>query len=138
MKSSNPDSGCNEVDIAKTIDTSGLNPACNQGGNAVLTPIAWSEELTPSINCASTMQRGGQGGRHDGVMTQQMQVRRLTPTECERLQGFPDGYTNIPHKGKPAADGNRYKALGNSWAVPCAQWIGERIRMVNDLEVANG
>jgi DNA (cytosine-5)-methyltransferase 1 len=56
-----------------------------------------------------------------------MAVRRLTPTECERLQGFPDEYTLIQHRGKPAADGPRYKALGNSWAVPCARWIGERI-----------
>lgn len=57
-----------------------------------------------------------------------MQVRRLTPTECERLQGFPDGYTAVPNRGKPAADGPRYKALGNSWAVPCARWIGKRIQ----------
>jgi DNA (cytosine-5)-methyltransferase 1 len=56
-----------------------------------------------------------------------MQVRRLTPVECERLQGFPDGYTAIPVKGKPAADSPRYKALGNSWAVPVVQWIGDRI-----------
>jgi DNA (cytosine-5)-methyltransferase 1 len=54
-------------------------------------------------------------------------VRRLTPTECERLQGFPDDYTLIPHRGKPAADGPRYKALGNSWAVPVVRWIGARI-----------
>ena len=57
-----------------------------------------------------------------------MQVRRLTPVECERLQGFPDGYTNIPWRNKPEApDGLRYKALGNSMAVPCMRWIGERI-----------
>jgi DNA (cytosine-5)-methyltransferase 1 len=56
------------------------------------------------------------------------QVRRLTPTEYERLQGFPDGYTNIPWRGKPESpDGPRYKALGNSWAVPNVRWIGERI-----------
>ena len=61
---------------------------------------------------------------------QNMAVRRLTPRECERLQGFPDGYTNVPHRGKPAADGPRYKALGNSWAVNCARWIGERIEAV--------
>jgi DNA (cytosine-5)-methyltransferase 1 len=54
---------------------------------------------------------------------QNMAVRRLTPVECERLQGFPDNYTNIPK----AADGNRYKALGNSMAVPVMRWIGERI-----------
>ncbi len=54
-------------------------------------------------------------------------VRRLTPTECERLMGLPDGYTLVPHRGKPAKDGPRYKALGNSWAIPVARWIGERI-----------
>jgi DNA (cytosine-5)-methyltransferase 1 len=56
-----------------------------------------------------------------------MQVRRLTPVECERLQGFPDDYTLVPNRGKPAADGPRYKALGNSWAVPNVRWIGWRI-----------
>jgi DNA (cytosine-5)-methyltransferase 1 len=59
-----------------------------------------------------------------------MQVRRLTPVECERLQGFPDNFTRIPWKKKPAEDcpdGPRYKALGNSMAVPCMKWIGERI-----------
>lgn len=59
-----------------------------------------------------------------------MQVRRLTPTECERLQGFPDGHTLIPWRGKPAEDcpdGPRYKVLGNSMAVPVMRWIGTRI-----------
>jgi len=56
-------------------------------------------------------------------------VRRLTPTECERLQGFPDGYTDVPHKGKPAADGPRYKAIGNSKAIPVVKWIGERFKI---------
>lgn len=59
-----------------------------------------------------------------------MQVRRLTPVECERLQGFPDSYTQIPWRKKPASkcpDGPRYKALGNSWAVPVVRWIGARI-----------
>ena len=61
-------------------------------------------------------------------------VRRLTPRECERLQGFPDDYTLIPHRGKPAADGPRYKAMGNSMAVPVMRWIGERIQMVEGIE----
>ena len=68
--------------------------------------------------------------RHNGALVG-MQVRRLTPTECERLQGFPDGYTAIPWRGKPAdqcPDGPRYKALGNSWAVPNVRWIGARIQ----------
>lgn len=63
----------------------------------------------------------------DVVATSQACVRRLTPRECERLQGFPDDYTLIPFRGKPAADGNRYKALGNSMAVPVMRWIGTRI-----------
>jgi len=50
--------------------------------------------------------------------------------------GFPDGYTNVPHKGKPAADGNRYKALGNSWAVPNVRWIGRRIDAVQAIHDA--
>jgi len=56
-----------------------------------------------------------------------MQVRRLTPKECERLQGFPDDHTAIPYRNKPAADGPRYKALGNSMAVPVMRWIGIKI-----------
>lgn len=54
-------------------------------------------------------------------------VRRLTPRECERLQGFPDDWTAVTYRGKPAADGPRYKALGNSMAVPVLRWIGGRI-----------
>jgi DNA (cytosine-5)-methyltransferase 1 len=61
-------------------------------------------------------------------------VRRLTPRECERLQGFPDDYTLIPHRGKPAADGPRYKALGNSMAVPVMHWIGRRLQLALDCE----
>ena len=63
----------------------------------------------------------------------QYRVRRLTPTECERLQGFPDGHTDVPWKGKAATDGIRYKALGNSMAVPVMNWIGKRIQMVDNL-----
>jgi DNA (cytosine-5)-methyltransferase 1 len=62
-------------------------------------------------------------------------VRRLTPRECERLQGFPDDYTAIPWRKKPAdqcPDGPRYKALGNSWAVPVVRWIGQRIADANN------
>ncbi|MGB0705080.1 MAG: DNA cytosine methyltransferase, partial [Paracoccaceae bacterium] len=65
-----------------------------------------------------------------------MQVRCLTPRECERLQGFPDDYTQIPYRNKPAEnclDGPRYKAMGNSMAVPVMRWIGEWINMVENL-----
>lgn len=63
-------------------------------------------------------------------------VRRLTPLECERLQGFPDNHTRIPWKGKPAEecpDSLRYKACGNSMAVPVMRWLGERIEAVDWL-----
>jgi DNA (cytosine-5)-methyltransferase 1 len=62
-----------------------------------------------------------------------MAVRRLTPRECEKLQGFPDDYTLIPVGKKMAADGPRYKALGNSMAVPCMKWLGQRIAKVEAI-----
>lgn len=63
-------------------------------------------------------------------------VRRLTPKECERLHGFPDDWTKVPYRGKPAEecpDGPRYKACGNSMAVPVIRWIGERIMFVEEV-----
>ncbi|EBP9841840.1 Dam family site-specific DNA-(adenine-N6)-methyltransferase [Salmonella enterica] len=73
---------------------------------------------------------GGRAGMGEGAVGWGMQVRRLTPVECERLQGFPDNHTLISWRGKDAADcpdGQRYKAIGNSMAVPVMRWIGERI-----------
>ena len=68
-------------------------------------------------------------GRESGASAELTSaVRRLTPRECERLQGFPDDYTLVSYRGKPAADGPRYKAIGNSMAVPVMRWIGERIQ----------
>lgn len=79
--------------------------------------------------------QSGQTGKGDAApcVASVAGVRRLTPTECERLQGFPDGYTAIPWRGKPAdqcPDGPRYRALGNSMAVPVIRWIGERIQLI--------
>ena len=87
------------------------------------------EEIAYTQNCVDV----------HGVMTPSMQVRRLTPEECEALQGFPRSYTAIPWRKKPAdqcPDGPRYKALGNSWAVPCVRWIGRRIQRQIDRKVA--
>jgi site-specific DNA-cytosine methylase len=240
MKSDNPDSGCRDVDVCKTLDTSrGLDPSCNQGGIAVIAlagntigrkpenggngngysetgesytltktdvhavcyPInsqiamrcdalgegtgfgiadngepsytlqashhhavaylpfdttqitspangnnpkygdpchplasgahapavafhvdAQPDEMNSSTETTATLTKS----QHAGI-AQSMSVRRLTPTECERLQGFPDGYTNIPG----ASDSPRYKALGNSMAVNVMQLIGERIQKVS-------
>jgi DNA (cytosine-5)-methyltransferase 1 len=71
--------------------------------------------------------------RPSNIIAQQWAVRRLMPVECERLQGFPDGWTDVPYRGKPASDGPRYKALGNSMAVNCMRWIGRRMEMVQAL-----
>ena len=110
-------------------------------------PIVSIQERAASDNPDSGPD--GKGWRDDGqaytlearstvqAVAMQFAVRRLTPRECERLQGFPDDYTMIPWRGKDAAvcpDGPRYKALGNSMAVPVMRWIGERIEQVRALE----
>ena len=80
--------------------------------------------------CPTLVARMGTGGNMVPLTIEQLRVRRLTVTECERLQGFPDGYTKISWKGKPedqCPDGPRYKAIGNSWAVPVIRWIGRRM-----------
>ena len=87
-------------------------------------------DVTHSIRTA-----GGSGQEGKPHVLHGMSVRRLTPTECERLQGFPDGWTQIPWKGKPASecpDGPRYKALGNSMACNVMRWIGARIQAVEE------
>ena len=84
--------------------------------------------------------RADMGDNRPAVATVDYIVRRLTPLECERLQGLPDGYTLIPHRGKSASecpDTPRYKALGNGWAVNCARWICQRIQK-HDMEKQNG
>ena len=97
--------------------------------------IGLDEEQNARVDGFGTLKARMEGGGFEGtVMTPAMQVRRLTPVECERLQGFPDGYTNIPWRGKPESpDGPRYKALGNSMAVPVMRYIGERINKVEAL-----
>jgi DNA (cytosine-5)-methyltransferase 1 len=62
-----------------------------------------------------------------------MQVRRLTPVECSRLQGVPDSYLDIIYRGKPLADGLKYKLLGNGFAIPVVKYIGMRIQLVEDI-----
>ena len=79
---------------------------------------------------------GGQLGQGTPAVRQDLLVRRLTPVECERLQGFPDNWTQIPWKGKPkekCPDSHRFKAMGNSMAVPVMRWIGEGIELVNRI-----
>ena len=82
------------------------------------------ESTTKTLDAAGGLNPACSNG---GTMIVNTGVRRLTPVECERLQGFPDNWTLVPHRNKPAADGPRYKAIGNSFAIPCIKWIGERI-----------
>lgn len=100
-----------------------------QAGHSHAVAVQASQSGVRVNDTVGTLDANYGSRRHNGVM-QHMAVRRLTPTECERLQGFPDGYTMIPWKKKPAEDcpdGPRYKALGNSMAVPVMRWIGKRI-----------
>jgi len=91
-------------------------------------PNRFVEDATPTLRANM--------GDNQTAMASQMAVRRLTPVECERLQGFPDNHTNIPWRKKDESpDGPRYKAMGNSMAVPVMHWIGERITMVENEEV---
>lgn len=103
-------------------------------------PIAFHPTQDPisSVGVTHTMGTGTTGGAATIAVAQAYAVRRLTPVECERLQGFPDDWTNIPFRGKPAADGPRYKAIGNSMAVPVMRWIGERIAIVDRATKGEG
>jgi DNA (cytosine-5)-methyltransferase 1 len=122
--------------------TDGTTPTVKLGGHGGGNPPAVVYDTTniTSPTNGSNPQPGDPvftlaSGQHPPLLTS-MQVRRLTPTECERLQGFPDNYTQIPYRNKPAEscpDGPRYKAMGNSMAVPVMRWIGERINMVNSI-----
>lgn len=124
-------------EIASTMRSMGhANSHQNGGGHlAVAVNIRGREgggtaELSGDI---ATALRASQGGGDKLHALTGSAVRRLTPRECERLQGFPDDYTLINVRGKPAADGPRYKALGNSMAVPVMHWIGKRIELVESL-----
>jgi DNA (cytosine-5)-methyltransferase 1 len=91
----------------------------------------YNQTTDPEVN--QTLRKAHDDMAGAGTVMMGMSVRRLTPRECERLQGFPDDYTLVPYRNKPAADGPRYKALGNSMAVPVMRWIGERIALVDSI-----
>ena len=96
------------------------------GNDQVLAVDAYNYDTNEHVSAAI----GTMACHNRNMAAQGMQVRRLTPVECCRLQGFPDDYLDITYRGKPAADGPKYKALGNSWAVPVVRWIGERIKAI--------
>ena len=122
-------------DVAGTLDASNYKgQGSRQGGEREFVAQSFAQNQLGEVRVGDVFNtlntNSNASGRNTPMLMTQMAVRRLTPTECERLQGFPDGYTQIPWRKKPAEDcpdGPRYKALGNSWAVPVVAWIGERI-----------
>ena len=115
------DYGSDVGSIAPTLRSMGHDGShANAGGQVAVVARTLSARYDGSP-CAD---------RGPDVIPTQFGVRRLTPRECERLQGFPDDWTKIEYRGKPAADGPRYKAIGNSMAVPVMRWIGDRIARV--------
>ena len=91
----------------------------------VVMTVHGTQDPDVNVDVAHTL---GRNQGQENVVFVQSRVRRLTPIECERLQGFPDGHTDILYQGKPVADSHRYKALGNSMATVVMQWIGKRIK----------
>jgi DNA (cytosine-5)-methyltransferase 1 len=122
--------------VAPTIGASG--PPYSRTGNERVEAEALAVTVHPIVAPRITASNDPSRSPQSSEVTQQvaavhqatMAVRRLTPVECERLQGFPDNWSRISWKGKPeeeCPDGPRYKACGNSMAVPVMRWIGERI-----------
>lgn len=133
MKSKNPNSGCRSVDVAKTFDTSPPDPSKNQGGVCILDMSHANDVIRESRDVSPSLQaRMGNGGTQQHVM-ERMVVRRLTPLECTRLQGYPDGWVDIgdwtdeKDRVHKEADAPKYKALGNSIALPFWRWMFGRM-----------
>lgn len=125
-------------DVAGTLKSCGGKSGTPNGAEEATRLVGavaygFQDDTTPKVRTeGSFCLRRDAGGEGACVMTPAMQVRRLLPVETERLQGFPDDHTLIPWRKKPASecpDGPRYKAIGNSMAVPVMNWIGRRINL---------
>ena len=112
-----------QENVTHTLDTAqGVAVAFAENSRQEVRIEGGDGQIIGALSCG-----GGKVGQGYPAVMVGMAVRRLMPVECERLQGFPDGHTQVPYRGKPASDGPRYKALGNSMAVCCMEWIGRRI-----------
>lgn len=112
------------TDVVQLVRTSNTN---SNGGHFPQSDVM--DTLDTTVSTAVLCNAGDPANAEAGY-----EVRRLTPRECERLQGFPDDYTNVAFNGKPASDAKRYRALGNSMAVPVMRWIGEGINLVEQAK----
>ena len=136
MLSDNPKSGFYEADTSRTLDLNGGNPCCNQGGVAVVEDadgaaavdcrnLRETDEISGTLLAKAAS--GGYSLNYQNPVRTGLCVRRLTPTEAERLQGYPDGWTEAGADGSPISDTKRYQMLGNSIAVPCVAYIMQGI-----------
>lgn len=117
------DHGADAGEVAPTLRSMEFDGSHANGGGQVA--VAFHNRQDPDVSFDVTHPLGS---KDNGLgLGLGMRVRRLTPVECEKLQGFPPGYTDVLYRGKPAADGPRYRALGNSMAVNVMRWIGGRI-----------
>lgn len=128
--------------VAHTLKAEGFD--ASEDGTGRGTPIiafsckdygADAGEVSPTLRAMGNSESHANGGGQVAVVSKELAIRRLTPVECERLQGFLDNYTLVPNKTKLAADGPRYKALGNSMAVPVMRWIGTQISFAKAVQV---
>jgi DNA (cytosine-5)-methyltransferase 1 len=119
------------TEVAGSVRTRAPGSIENSSTTAVLQEQSVASPLTASYGKQADSSDTGNGPPN--LLHSLMAVRRLTPRECERLQGFPDDYTLVEYRGRLAADGPRYKALGNSMAVPVMRWIGQRIAAVHEI-----
>ena len=137
MLSDNPKSGFYEADTSRTLDLNGGNPCCNQGGVAVVEDadgaaavdcrnLRETDEVSGTLLAKAAS--GGYSLNYQNPVRTGLCVRRLTPTEAERLQGYPDGWTEGGADGRAISDTKRYQMLGNSVAVPCVAYIMQGIR----------
>ena len=122
---------CETDDTAGTVRASG--GSIGGGSETLIVDISHRSDVIRE--CGETSPtltaRMGTGGNNVPCIQEEAAVRRLTPVECERLQGFPDDWTKISYRGKDESecpDSPRYKAIGNSWAAPVVRWLGERIQ----------
>jgi site-specific DNA-cytosine methylase len=134
MKSSNPKSGSREITLSKTVDTNALNPAANQGGVAIVaysiredaTANNFSATEIEQARALQALQPSVQSHHAQTFIAEPLQVRRLTPMECERLQGFPDGWTATQ------SDSQRYRQMGNAVTVNVIESIGQQLGRVSN------
>ena len=140
MMSDNPNSGYYEADTSRTLDLNGGNPCCHQGGMAIVEGADSPAGQAANLDCRNLRETDGVSGtllakaatggyslNYQNPVRTGLLVRRLTPTEAERLQGYPDGWTEYDADGKPVSDTKRYQMLGNSVAVPCVAYIMQGI-----------